>query len=252
MSLLRSLLTRATRGPSSVRSTNTVLVFGDSNTWGYDPTSEVRDGCGPRRIPHDRRWPTLLQSKLGEGFRVVEEGLNGRTTLLQDPSSPADGAYSCDGRRDLVTALHSHKPLCAVVLALGTNDLKARFNLSPADVAYNLRILVKEVRRGPEMAPGSRDTPPVLLVGLPALSTTPISAKWGFVEGTAQRAARANALIRAMADELEAGFADVAREVAPSSADGIHYAVDAQPSIAAAVCGALVPILAPPPGSARA
>lgn len=248
LSLVRGPRVRSLRRVS-VRFHGTVLVFGDSNTWGYDPNCEVSGSSGPRRIPHHRRWPTLLQTRLGEGLRVVDEGLNGRTTLLRDPSSPADGAYSCDGRRDLVQALHSHKPLSAVVLALGTNDLKARFNLSPADVAYNLRILVQEVRRGPEVALGFRRPPPVLLVGLPALRTTPLSSKWGFVEGSAERAARANALIRAMADECEAGFADVSKEVSPSPADGVHYAEDAQPSIAAAVHGALVTLLARPPES---
>jgi lysophospholipase L1-like esterase len=116
-----------------------VLVFGDSNTWGFDPSTEIRDGRGLKRIPHEHRWCTLLQRLLGPEVRVIDEGLNGRTTLLLDPASPADGVYSCNGRADLNTALHTHKPLDVVMIALGTNDLKQRFNLSPPDIAYNVR-----------------------------------------------------------------------------------------------------------------
>ena len=242
----RSSLTPRLSGPRMVRSTSSVLVFGDSNTWGYDPASVIRDGRGLRRLPLERRWTTLLQRRLGEDFRVVEEGLNGRTTLLRDPSSPADGAYSCDGRGDLVTALHSHQPLSAVVLALGTNDLKARFHLSPADVAYNLRILVQEVRRGPRSEDEARP-PAVLLLCLPALRPTALSAKWGLGEGSAERARRTNALVRAMALETGAGFLDVSGTVTPSPVDGVHYPEEAQPALAAAVLAALTGLLARPP-----
>ena len=52
----------------------TILCFGDSNTWGYNP--ENRQRFGP-----DERWTGILRNSLGEDYRVIEEGLNGRTTL---------------------------------------------------------------------------------------------------------------------------------------------------------------------------
>ena len=52
----------------------TVLCYGDSNTWGSDPET------GERFAP-EVRWPGVLARGLGEGFRVVEEGLSGRTTV---------------------------------------------------------------------------------------------------------------------------------------------------------------------------
>lgn len=56
----------------------TILCYGDSNTWGYDP---VTGG----RLERDRRWPGVLRTQLGEGYLVIEEGLNGRTTVWDDP-----------------------------------------------------------------------------------------------------------------------------------------------------------------------
>src|SRR5207247_7081882 len=56
----------------------TVVCFGDSNTWGYDPASKER--LGP-----DARWAGVLAKTLGDGYRVIEEGLKGRTTVVDDP-----------------------------------------------------------------------------------------------------------------------------------------------------------------------
>ncbi|MCH2665692.1 hypothetical protein MK139_15275, partial [bacterium] len=47
----------------------TVICYGDSNTWGYDP--ETKDRFRP-----DVRWMGVLADKLGDRFKVTEEGLN--------------------------------------------------------------------------------------------------------------------------------------------------------------------------------
>lgn len=58
-----------------------VLCFGDSNTWGYDGESR-------KRLPWGVRWTSLLQEKLNkEEYRVIEEGLCGRTTVFEDRSA---------------------------------------------------------------------------------------------------------------------------------------------------------------------
>jgi hypothetical protein len=56
----------------------TILCYGDSNTWGYEPATG-------KRFPEDMRWPGVLARELGSGFRVIEEALNGRTTVRDDP-----------------------------------------------------------------------------------------------------------------------------------------------------------------------
>jgi len=50
----------------------TVLCYGDSITWGYNPI----DGS---RFRFEGRWPGVLQAALGSGYRIIEEGLSGRT-----------------------------------------------------------------------------------------------------------------------------------------------------------------------------
>src|SRR5215217_3966870 len=69
----------------------TVLCYGDSNTWGSDPETGERFAPG-------MRWPGIVARELGDGFRVIEEGLPGRTTLREDP---IEGAHK-DGRAYLM------------------------------------------------------------------------------------------------------------------------------------------------------
>lgn len=161
---------------SADASSSSVLLFGDSNTWGFDPVSHSRPDVGLLRIPHADRWTSLLRAQLPSSVDVAVDGLNARTTILHDPASPADGAYSCCGRDHLKVALHVHKPLDAVVLALGTNDLKAKFSMAPSDIAYNVRILVRDILKA-EVGVGAR-RPAVLVLGLPRVHTTPLSTNW--------------------------------------------------------------------------
>ena len=102
----------------------TILCYGDSNTWGYDPVSQDR-------YPPTQRWVSVLARELGPEYQVIAEGLNGRTTVWPDP---VEGEHK-NGKAYLLPCLESHHPLDLVVLMLGTNDLKHRFGLSAWDIA---------------------------------------------------------------------------------------------------------------------
>lgn len=108
-----------------------ILCFGDSNTWGYDGESR-------KRLPWGVRWTSLLQEKLNkEEYRVIEEGLCGRTTVFEDPLR--------DGRKGtalLPTLLETHAQVDVITLMLGTNDCKTVFGAS-ADVIGKYRNCCK-------------------------------------------------------------------------------------------------------------
>src|SRR6185312_8487577 len=113
----------------------TVLCFGDSNTHGTRPMVSLEDDS---RFDRSTRWPGVVEARLGDGWRVVEEGLPGRTTVHDDPIE----GFHKNGQRYLQACLESHKPLDAIVLMLGTNDLKARFNLPASDIAAGAGVLL--------------------------------------------------------------------------------------------------------------
>ncbi|MBC7812535.1 MAG: hydrolase, partial [Burkholderiales bacterium] len=112
-----------------------IVCFGDSNTWGYDPVSKGR-------FARDKRWTGVLRQTLGEGYLIIEEGLNGRTTVWDDPIG-----YFKNGRDYLIPCLDTHCPFDLITIMLGTNDLKKRFSVSAYDIADSAGMLVDIVQR---------------------------------------------------------------------------------------------------------
>ena len=92
-------------------------------------------------------------------FRVIEEGLNGRTTVWDDP---IEGHKN--GQTYLVPCLASHKPIDLVVLILGTNDLKMRFSVPADDIARGVGLLCDIILKSDT---GRGEKPPQLLLLAP-------------------------------------------------------------------------------------
>ena len=67
---------------------------------------------------------------LGRNYKIIEEGLNGRTTTLDDPLDE-----NRNGEEYFDVALKSNDPVDLVVIMLGSNDLKKRFNMPVTDIA---------------------------------------------------------------------------------------------------------------------
>jgi lysophospholipase L1-like esterase len=196
----------------------TVLCFGDSNTWGYDP---VTGG----RFSREERWPGRLQAALGDGWYVIEEGLNGRTATLDSPVAPGR-----NGLAYLVPCLDSHAPLDAVVIFLGTNDMSDRYSLSATDVATAAGRLVGVVRAS---AAGVDGVPPLpLLVCPPPVGDAEWLEGW---QGVPAKSAVLAERFRVEAEERGCELLDLGAVTRYSDLDGIHLEADAHAAVARAV-----------------
>ncbi len=135
-----------------------IVCFGDSNTHGYcaDPT-DCADGGN--RFGEDERWPCLLQKHLGDGYLVLEEGLSGRTTIYNDPYH--DGLSGLDY---IAPCLLTHEPVDLLIIMLGTNDTKARFNASAPCISLGLQRLIRKAK---ETKAWSGEIPNILVVSPP-------------------------------------------------------------------------------------
>jgi lysophospholipase L1-like esterase len=129
-----------------------ILCYGDSNTWGYEPAG---DG---RRFAWPARWPGVLQRELGDGHHVVEDGLCGRTTVIDNALAPHRSGMAL-----LAPALECHAPLDLVIIMLGTNDVAYPW-ATPAQVAEGAATLAHVVRWS-EWGPGG--APPAALLVCP-------------------------------------------------------------------------------------
>lgn len=200
-----------------------LLCFGDSNTWGFQPGKA-------QRYPFDLRWPGVLQRALGAGWRVIEEGLNGRTGAFDDPVMP--------GRRGLDVLpilLDTHRPLDVVIVALGTNDCKKHFAANPGVVARGMSLLLDCILRSNCGARGREATPAprVLLIAPPPLG--PQSEFAEFFDGSAAKVARLPHHYRPLAAQYGCEFFDAGTVVATSGIDGIHWEASEHARLGAAV-----------------
>ena len=133
-----------------------ILIYGDSNSWGY-----LDDGNGER---FQYRWPIEMANYLSNIFSVdlIEECLPARTTNLSDPVLGS----SFSGELTLEAILLSHQPIDHVLIMLGTNDLKARFNRNINDIVNAIIGLAKITRSTPAGRGGwfSDDAPDVSII----------------------------------------------------------------------------------------
>ncbi|GAK57375.1 lipolytic enzyme, G-D-S-L [Candidatus Vecturithrix granuli] len=188
----------------------TIVCFGDSNTWGYHPATKERYG-------RDERWAGVLRNTLGAEYLIIEEGLNGRTTVWDDPIE----GYK-NGKEYLIPCLETHKPLDLVIIMLGTNDLKKRFSLSAFDIAKGVGVLVSMAQRSETGAGGH--APKVLLLAPPPVAKLSDFAE--MFEGSEEKSRKLGKYYRQVAEELGCAFLDTSEVIVSSDVDGIHFDLD--------------------------
>lgn len=207
--------------------TRAILCFGDSNTWGSDPSDP------DRRFPADVRWPGVLRAELGEGFEVYEEGLGGRTTAFDMLPSPYRS-----GRDMLAPILETHAPLDVVIILLGTNDISMP-QLTVDDIAKGVAELIGIVHRSVECGPDYGPLPPdVLLVAPPVVG--PLTAEdLPFYGGAVERSRQLGPAYAQVAEALGCAFLDLAPVVTTSPLDGWHWDAAEHTKAGAAIAAAV-------------
>lgn len=203
--------------------TRSVLCYGDSNTWGAATVARPDDRYGP-----EERWPGILRAALGAEWLVIEEGLNGRTTVSDDP---VEGIEK-NGRTYLYPCLMSHRPLDVVVIMLGTNDLKARFNKSPWEIAQGAGVLVDLVKAAG--AGRSGGVPRILLVA-PAPTREQIPLHTEMFAGAQAKSKHLGRFYQTVAVERGVDFLDAGAVIESSLHDGFHLDPEAHAALGKAV-----------------
>jgi len=193
----------------------TILCYGDSNTWGQKP-----DKSG--RFAADVRWTGALQAVLGDRYYVIEEGLSSRTTDLEYTRKPGR-----NGKTYLEPCLDSHGPLDYVVLMLGTNDLKIEFNRSTQEIAGAVSGLVGIIRQ---------KTAAEIIIASPILvnDKAPNFLKFYSNSYNLDSAIKSQQFAKEMqkiAELHRCVFVDAAK-VAHAGEDGIHFTQDSHYSFA--------------------
>lgn len=117
-----------------------VLVYSDSLSWGIIPTTRLRQ-------PFDVRWPGAMEiafAEQGHSVRVIEDCLNGRRTVWDDPFKPGR-----NGLAGLAQRIEINSPLSLVILMLGTNDFQSMHPHTAWHAAQGIATLVSAIRQAP-------------------------------------------------------------------------------------------------------
>lgn len=205
-----------------------VLCFGDSNTFGTNP---AKPGT---RHPFDVRWTGRLTSLLGDEWRVIEEGMGGRTSVFDNPLEPHRS-----GLEALPIVLQSHRPLDYAIVMLGTNDLKEIFNASPRTIAAGAEMVARAICDYDYT--GCGPAPRILLVSpihiKSGISTSPYV---GFAEDSVERSHELSHWYREAAKRNGWLFFDAATVSDPSDLDKLHMDPESHAHLADAIADILL------------
>ena len=188
-----------------------VVCFGDSLTWGYSPFDQTR-------FPEDVRWPGVLQNRLGDDYKIIEEGQTSRTINCDDP---AEGEKN--GLKYIIPCIESHAPYDLLIIMLGTNDVKEKFSLCSLNIMGEMRIFLEKVISYIHFK--LNDSIKILLIAPPHLGNNIENSWMGEVFDLHKGVKKSKELapkFKFLADLFKIEFMDASEYVHVSDFDSVH------------------------------
>ena len=207
-----------------------ILCYGDSNTWGFNPASveDMKNG----RFSRDKRWTGVLQKRLGQEYYIIEEGLNGRTTVFDDPAAPGR-----NGLKFLETCITTHQPLDLIVIMLGTNDTKATYSVPVKEIVNGMEALIK-ISKNPYAV--SFGDPPEVLIVSPVFVGERVEESWLweiFDHTSVEKSKRLAAEYKRLAALYGCYFLDASDVARTAPSECIHIDEAGHAALASALAG---------------
>lgn len=168
---------------------NRIICFGDSLTYGWDPTLPIGG-----QYDSSHRWPDIIGNKLG--CNTVNLGMPGREIPRQ--------GYATDCA---VSEIRKHSPSDLLIIMLGTNDLLNSYAPDERRVSDKMKTFVERLQQ--EFC----DTP-ILLISPPRVNIGLIPA------GVAVE--RLSSLYSSLSKCKDLAFLDASAIDLPLAFDGIH------------------------------
>ncbi len=179
----------------------TIICYGDSNTYGYDPRSFMGG-----RYEENFRWTEILQKT--SGYKVINCGLNGRCTPYYLPEVEA-----------VCSQLHAWKEEPGPVwlwIMLGTNDLLHIPGMTAQGACQRMERFLQKLLACEEVASGAirlRLIAPVCLQ----------RGQWVETDALCEESRKVGGLYEELAKRLDIAFADAAKWGVELVFDGVHF-----------------------------
>ena len=190
----------------------TVLCYGDSNTYGYDPRSFLGD-----RYAKDIRWTGILDGT--SDWSVTCCGQNGR----EIPTQPRQW-------EEVRELLRQAGPDVFAVM-LGSNDLLCRPGFTAEHVAARMEAFLTSLSH-----------PRTLLISPPAM----VPGSWVTEDRLLTESARLAGCYEALAKKLGCAFADAESWGISLTFDGVHFSEEGHRTFARCIAETLDALLPAP------
>lgn len=197
-----------------------ILCYGDSNTWGHDPTKYDPDSFEIARYAQDVRWTGVMQRELGAEYTVCEEGLCGRTTVFDDPTR-----YGWNGNQYFEVALRTCDPVDCIIFMLGTNDAKDCFSASSLIITMGMERLLRNCMNvlRDSYSPNAKI---ILASPLKVVRAGDGTFWFDFSEKSTQKLEELRSTYRTLAERFGCAYFDVNEIAKAHPADGVHMDVE--------------------------
>ena len=198
-----------------------ILCYGDSNTWGFI------SGSDHMRYGDTERWPKVLANLLGDKYEIIEEGLNGRTLISNDPRQGKEGR---NGYQYLIPCLKSHDPLDCVVIMLGSNELQPMYNRTIEEIGELFeQYFVETILNSKSQF---NETSPKLLIVAPPLvnENNNLGIEPERYMGAGEKSTHFNDMYHAIALKYECPF--ISNEGLETGPDGLHLTLESHKELA--------------------
>ncbi|MCR5260661.1 MAG: hypothetical protein K6C94_02365 [Candidatus Gastranaerophilales bacterium] len=182
-----------------------ILCYGDSNTFGYNSKDNSR-------YDENTRWTALLQKNLGTEYNVINEGMPNRTGFVDNP----DGVLF-SSQKHFPETLQKTDSVDCLILAVGTNDLMFKYNITFDTIEKGLNNLIKIAKEKTDniiIIPPTIMNENILTNGL--FGTM-------FDKKSIEKSKKAGKIFKQIADKNNCRYFDINEFAAPSDFDGLHY-----------------------------
>ena len=182
----------------------TILCYGDSNTFGLNPRNNLR-------YDDNTRWTAVLQKNLGSEYKVINEGMPNRTGFVDNPEG-----ILFSSQKHFSDTLSKIDDVYVLILAIGTNDLMFKYNITFDTVEKGLNNLINLAK---EKTNNLIIVPPTIMTE--NILSGPFSSM--FDKTSITKSKEAGKIFKQAADTNNCKYFDINEFVKPSNFDGLHY-----------------------------
>ena len=181
-----------------------ILCYGDSNTFGYNPVDASK-------FDEKTRWTALLQENLGRDFEITEDGMCDRTGIADN-----DKGFAFSAQRHFPKMITKTKDIDLLILAIGTNDLQFKYDLTIHQFENGLEKLIVTAKNNVRR---------IILIPSVVLQENVLEGFFSFQfnETSVSKSKKVGKIYRKLSNIYGLDYFDFNEFVKPSNADGLHY-----------------------------